>query len=326
MMPHVLKGDKSLFNRVSDVSDRDYLGPDLQISFCWDVYGLPSGRQNPHHGEMLGPPSEKEINEAFDDVLDETLHGTDKWLMRIPRRIAKLHAFDARVYCTSDGRAAILIPYGIFGGLFLLNEVFQEFKLGARTRLSQKSRREVSTGFHKFLASWVLCLREFDEVTGPVEVELTMLRHVRPVSDRYWIWAFTAVQQVFVILQEFGHLADPHHRDRVSVGPDLLRLAFKGCDAETSADHWAAERIQKGWTNVFPNDPQWISQAIAMLFGIMEVLRKNKLLDVDKEHLVERAWRIHRRIDPLTGPSLPRRYIESFLSHFEEFFFASRQR
>jgi hypothetical protein len=363
MKNFVLRGDASLLERIACISLKDYSLSHLRAAFCWDHYGLPDGTRNPTgigkwkngsvpdsviqaydelldaveperdrdsiaRGHVLMPPHVDLINEAFNKVLDSLLHDDEKWLMAIPRGVANLGALDAQAYCTSSGSVAMVLPYAAFGGLFYVNELYHELNAGQEGLLTSESRSFIENNLHILFSHWILCMSEpssKSEEIGNLEFDLEIFRWIRKPRDRYWIWATTVSQQVFLLLHEFGHLTqvDPANKEKVS--DDLYELKYRGIDEELKADKWAGERMRHGIPKVFEGNFQWSDQAVFVLFGIMEVLRCYKYLTVSSNDIVERAYQLKKFWDPILGPGLPKQSIEMILRDFEDFFLQSRE-
>lgn len=334
-----LWGDPSLFERLSrDVCESNPMGTELfpyQAAFCWDDYGLPDGSLNPtsvrsgqadaRGNHALMAPSQDAVQAAFNKVLGVILPKTERWLLRIPRRITRAGALSAHMYCSNAGGAVILLPYGLLGGLYYVNELYHELKAGAKSRLPEDFRMLASRKLADLIACWVLGERAYErDHFWELGFLLQFLRAARCESSRRWIWAMTTSQQLFVILHEFGHLVNVKRADRQEVDRDLHVLKFSGVDNETRADRWAAERMMTGFPArlVFGSDFGRTRESVFVLFGVLAMLQQTGRVNISTGEIVQR-WRcVEETWSPLLGPARSLSDIGEQLNLFERFFFS----
>jgi hypothetical protein len=277
----------------------------LQAAICFDMYGLPDGTVNgTHWGKIhatLVPP-EPAIHAAFDGLLSSMLPSDLRWLLQIPRRIAPLHSIDAHAYVSSQGGAAIVLPLGALGGIFLMNEVFHASykEIGIPPSL----HAGISAHLPALLAEWLLCREPEDASLDDLRSELLLFLQVRRmrcqahVTERFFIWSTTVVQQLFLLLHEFGHLVTS--RCAYSPGPASgpRQLAFTGADDELRADAWALSFLREGLPGIA--EKQYVQQALFLLFGAMYLLsRGDQLGTIDGDICKQRLTQATQVMEPM---------------------------
>lgn len=321
-----ITGDASLFDEIGQIDigmDEASIVHGITISQLWDVYGLPDGSRNPTSGKdvhLLGPPPVQDINNAFNNVLSRILKPNEFWLMDIPRQIAWLRSLDASVFCTNDNRAAIVLPYGAFGGLFIANELFMACQLGPSYSISADKLEKIKKDFPKLLAFWILGMGENSEgVMGPI-ADLVLFRQLMRRDEKagfvswHLIWAMTVVQQIFMLLHEFGHLFQVAESPKSSVNNNLYRFNFTGVDREIDADKFACLHMNKGFTVYEGGDkgktigtfqqPDFLKLSLFNLFGFIYILRQYNYLAIDQDDFLKRWLSLAKIMDPELGLDL----------------------
>lgn len=330
-----LKPAPSLFSLIQEMSDDVFQLEHLRGAVCWDTYGLPDGTLNPTHGSdtfhATMSPSEEAVNVAFDSVLTSLLSEDEHWLVRIPRRLGNLRTLDARAYYDSrSGGAALVLPGGVFGGLFYINEVQHALGLRdareERTSFDETLRDYIVKNFHSLFAHWLLLLPsiKLDISYLTLEMYLDALRSRRTPEERYRIWATTVSQQVFLLLHELGHLAQADFDNKTKLSTKLYQFNFLGAEEELKADEWAMRHLLNGIPNVFEDGwfgLDWIQSALFTLFGAIEVLRRNHYLSMDRDEIAERMYRV-RKWHPLMGKFSSKEKCREQLTDIESFFLA----
>lgn len=262
---------------------------------CWDSYGLVDGSRNPTRGSSMGvsysmPPGETAVNEALNTVIRPHLPPKDRWLLDIPRVLLPGSA-SARMVVSRSGGVALGLPWALFGSLFFRNEVLITLQIehvlattqGAappdarRRRTHELLEARIGDGLPSILRHWVTGrpLPTHLAVEAQVlEMALDVWRNDRGRRIRSYVWAVTVIQQILMLLHEFGHVSRAAARGthEASVEHDLGDLE------EVLADVWGAERLHAVCDALFQQrEGLMITQAIATLFGMFDEYREHEV-------------------------------------------------
>lgn len=335
MIQRKLRGDPSLLDAVREVSAAP---PDITrwfaAAFCWDHYGLPNGKRNPTSkpkqwavsGHALMTPPSKDINEAFDDLVKPVLERKDRWAVSIPRGFGYLSTLDARVLVSTDNTAAMVLPMGIFGMQYVLNEIVLELRTNDGAQLEPRWRKFIRSRFPEVLAYLLLQKPVNEPGFGVFVMQLDKLRYQRTPEKRAFLWSSTVAQQLFVLLHELGHLVVGTPKAQEPLSEHIAEWRFGGSDEEVLADRWAARQLRRGarLSNNWPRD-RTMQVSVLSVFGAIELLRKGGyLLEPSRDELISRLSVV---LAELAGADesavLPRSSAEKMLTMAEEMFLAT---
>ena len=266
----------------------------MSVAFAFDIFGLPNGKKNPSRGSsmrMTRGPDIYEIRDAFRQVINPLLDEKEKWLLSIPIGFANQPSTDASCYLSKWRECAIVFYAGIFGGLFSANERVEVIREEMRSKNSSSiSPFEFAQLLERFLLGAEVATEHFHFLTHD---------YINP-ERTYKIWKITTIQQVFMLLHEFGHLYYKQHPSLEPRGSGIFRRRFSSYDDEFQADLWAAKHIMYGIPGVAVSDPLELDSAIVRLFGYFEILRKNGKYDPSGTHpLPVERW---LNVAPLLAP------------------------
>lgn len=283
-----LHGDRSLLDAYLQQQPSDFVEW-ITVAWCWDNYPLPDGSLNPTsrsrrqpgvNGHLTVAPPVDGINDALNRIIKPVLQKTDAWVLTIPRSIGYTHSLDAKALFSDQGGAALMLPMGIFGMVYVVNEIVAELRAGAGSRLPQEEISFIRNNYPGILAYLLLQEGPSDGDIPLFVMRLDKLRYERNADERSTIWSFSVAQQLYMVLHEFGHLLHgrPTSRDVITQGVSEHR--FCGKEQEIQADTWAAKQLHRGCTSS-DNWPHWKPAQIALLtlFGAMDLLRENRFLE-----------------------------------------------
>jgi len=258
----------------------------IMAAWCWDHYPvLIGGNTNPtgrfrrapgDQGHLTVPPSSEHINTALDIILGPVLDAKDKWVLTIPRAVGHTATVEARALLSISGGAAIVLPMGIFGMVYVLNELVSELKAGRETHLSSKDTMFVKDNYAQIIA-YLLLQREPENKDIPAFLmQLDQLRYTREPEKRGDIWSISTAQQLYVLLHELGHLVKTAPTNATGAERAMIAPHFSDENQEVDADSWAAGYLRRGRDRT-EKWPYWLTVQVAMLilFGAMDLMRES---------------------------------------------------
>ena len=276
--PQLLAGHSGSF------ASRDY-GEIFSAAFCWNIFGMADGQTNTWNRPSIHLTGfdGAAVIAALDVVLGEVLRPEDRWLIDLPVDIGATRAFEAVAIATPDGRAAIELPIGLFGGLFGANDAYWDAHHGGTADLSVDD-------LLKDLAS--VLVEDAEErpvknsiVTHYMDAYLHGQGNPSWRERRDWVWRMTTLQHVFLLLHEFGHLAQEPPQT-FAHQPHTGTEAF---ERELRADRWAGSYLaDKMPFALSSSDANVKHDALFLLFLLMEILRHLGYLPWSIQHISER--------------------------------------
>ena len=248
---------------------------------AYDVYRLPDGRRNPtkHPTSMFHAamqPSPAEFTQAIRNVLLPLLGEEESWLLGIPMAALDVFHVFPFVYLHPVSGPVVVIPMGTFGSLFAVNEILVTCQMA-------EDGEQALTSSMETLRAYLTGRGIVDELRKVIPL---VIRPEREPLLNWKVWRRTVIQQVFMVLHEFGHVALGHVN---TVGgsisfsglfgrnrPAAHRLFwFPGDSAqEVAADEWAGAHLHGGIPGVeYVNGGiGWIDTEIKELFGLLGLL------------------------------------------------------
>jgi hypothetical protein len=259
----------------------------LEMAWAYDIYGLPNGEANPTHarrvGHMTQAPESWKILRAYWQVVNPLLSSSEKLLHDIPIGFVENPAVEAFCYTSESGRCAIAIFAGLFAGLFAANEraeiVSEELRDHGKSSITPSNFVDLLDRF----------LLGSDTAQHELLYEFSSNNFVNP-ERAHEIWRNTSIQQVFLLLHEYGHLYCDREPSFETRGQGIFRRRFSGRADEFEADLWAARHIANGIPGLDILDPLQSDGAVFRLFAFLELLRKHKRYDPGDHPLPVDRW------------------------------------
>jgi tetratricopeptide (TPR) repeat protein len=293
-----LKGDKELLFRLKSRAHSvdEYFMQYITESIIWDNYPLPDSQYNPtnhrhkdensknFHATMA--PDQNAVFKAFNTVLLNLLSDEDHWLLDIPRELICTHVFDSRVLLSKKG-AAMVIPRGLFGNLFIVNEIIEQLTSGFESKVDSEYQMYIKEHFAEIvcylLAETAIMKKNKGQYEFP-KSEITNVVH-KMQSIRYElnnelkmkIWRKTTIQQIFVILHELGHIALYDFKDSLDscASDSYHNLSSQNLADDLKADEWAISKVRYGIPDVCGENYSEILSSILSLMALLSIVSEN---------------------------------------------------
>ena len=266
------RGNKALLQVAQNLQEAQIAQPyqirtTLYMGMAYDIFGLPNGKKNPTHGSnhpthALMAPTDEELHLAFKQVILPLLSPEERWVLEIPLGFTELLSIDAKCYVNATNGCAILLNAGLFSGLFAANERLFLFRSKNKVKQQPISLEELSN----LLAYFFI---------GSGEIPDYRYFHTHDFVDpqlAYAIWQASTIQQVFILLHEYGHLCSTPIPSKDDTKTALSVLKFSDYSDEKAADQWAASHMAVGIPGVTVDD-QIINQALFDFFAFLQLLK-----------------------------------------------------
>ncbi len=242
------------------------------------------------NGHLTIAPPDDDINNAITRIMKCVLHKGDAWLLTIPRSIGYTGTLSAKAIFSDQGGAALVLPKGIFGMIYVLNEIVFELKEATHSRLPKEMISFIKANYPEILGYVLLQKQQSDSSIPLFVTQLDRFRYERNRSEWSMIFSYSMSQQLYVILHEFGHIVHGRQTSRNIVTEGVYEHFFCGREQEEQADTWAAKYLHKGHS-LTDDWPYWKSTQIALiiLFGAIDLLRESHFLEIpDRDELALR--------------------------------------
>ncbi len=290
-----VQGDEELLQRLREKSLTvdEYYPQFLTECIMWDSYALPDFQYNPtnhrynhrkkgdYHALMA--PDPKSVRNAFNTVLRKLLDDEEMWLLEIPRELVCTHVFDTYILRSPKG-VAVAMARGLFGNLFIVNEIIEQIRLGIESKLDPASRIYLEEHFAEYVSHllaetevWKKTRNGFiapDNDLSKITLMLQQLRHSTDEEFKMKIWRMTTIQQLFMILHEFGHIAQFDCKDTTGDVADgyCEDLSARPFEDDFYADRWAMWKLRYGIPGVCGENHTEIFASVARLFGMLVII------------------------------------------------------
>jgi hypothetical protein len=247
--------------------------PDLELmlSFAHDLFGFADGSRAPK-GTLMGPGLAK-MKDSLLHVIQPMLKPDESHLLEIPIEFARVPYIDAaHVFDRRADQRWIVLNLKLFGALYAMNDRFLELLSVGRSGVSGSHILEVALKFPELISRFFLGTSEDGE-----NWMFRMETRIRP-DFRGYVWAHTSIQQVFLLLHEFGH-AYYHHGQASAVAINRDITAWQSDDSqhqqEIEADRFAAQHIAVGpWPERYAEPHETAIFSLFEFFEGLELLRK----------------------------------------------------
>ena len=274
----------------------DFNPIDLDLSFYYGKYGLPDGLRS--LSDPIVRPSREEILHALHKTVSPMIPRNKAELRDIPLGFAKLPTVDAYVYINSVGARAIILNAGLFAGLYSANERYLQLFKEAEKKAEDdtKDLESLILQFAERIAIHLLGKEKPDD-----EFFFTVSWEWQNPRIFPWIWTTTRVQQLFLLLHEYGHVVTSSGK-REKVRHGVFRHCFVGPSEEFKADRWAAICIAEGAEELTEGHPIEVVRGVFLLFEYLELLHKIGMYPRDKYPAPRKRFaKIEKILNPHKG-------------------------